>query len=237
MTLYQRFIDGLRSSSNEATIRAVVAEVLAAIDLNQFTYFSPAPSRVRRPVFVSNYPVAWTDHYFARGYDAIDPVFGLASERAGPILWGRDSGLRDLTVEQKQLFDEAAEFDIRMGVTLPFADDQFGFAALTVVADQKTAAFERRIEKHLPVLQFMATALHSTLRRKAWSSGRVAGVAMTKRELECLQWAVAGKSLGDIGDILGIGRRTAVHHLERAKAKLGVRTLCQAVALYAADNS
>ena len=235
MELYQRFIDGLRASPNEAALRTVVAEVLAAIDLNQFTYFSPSLSR-RPPVFVSTYPTAWTDHYFACGYDAIDPVFRVASERAAPVMWGRDRELQDLTVEQKRLFDEATAFDIRVGLTLPFADPLFGFAALTVVADQHTVAFERYVDRHLPLLQFIATAVHATIRRKAWSSGRVGGVAMTKRELECLRWSAAGKSLGDIGDILGISRRTAVHHLERAKAKLGVRSVCQAVALYAADN-
>ena len=235
-TTYQRFIDGLHASVDDNSLRTVVAEALAAFDLHRFTYFSPAMPRRRSALFLSTYPSAWTDHYFANGYDAVDPVFQIAATRGAPIVWGKDAYIADQTDLQKQLFDEAAHFGICAGLTLPIADDQFGFAAMTVVAEEGAPSFERWIWRPLPVVQFMAAALHSALRRKAWSSRMVAGVYMTKRELECLRWCAEGKSLRDVADILGIGRRTAVHHLERAKAKLGVRSVCQAVALYAAAN-
>ena len=45
-----------------------------------------------------------------------------------------------------------------------------------------------------------------------------------------LEWAAQGKSAWEIGRILGITRRTAGFHLENAKAKLGVHSICQAVA-------
>ena len=56
------------------------------------------------------------------------------------------------------------------------------------------------------------------------------GVSLSPREYECLEWAAQGKSAWEIGRILGISRHTAAFHLENAKAKLGVRSICQAVA-------
>ncbi|WP_293380973.1 helix-turn-helix transcriptional regulator [Phenylobacterium sp.] len=53
--------------------------------------------------------------------------------------------------------------------------------------------------------------------------------ALTHRQLECLAWTGEGKSARDIGQILGISRRTVEEHLEKACAVFGVRTRIQAV--------
>lgn len=54
-------------------------------------------------------------------------------------------------------------------------------------------------------------------------------VVLSRRQLECLSWAEAGKSARDIGQILGISQRTVEKHLEQACGLLGVRTRIQAV--------
>jgi DNA-binding CsgD family transcriptional regulator len=52
---------------------------------------------------------------------------------------------------------------------------------------------------------------------------------LTPRQIECLVWVEQGKSARDIGDIIGISRRTAEEHIAAACASLGVRTRVQAV--------
>lgn len=54
-------------------------------------------------------------------------------------------------------------------------------------------------------------------------------VVLSRRQLECLSWAEAGKSARDTGQILGISQRTVEKHLEQAYELLGVRTRIQAV--------
>ncbi len=54
-------------------------------------------------------------------------------------------------------------------------------------------------------------------------------VVLSRRQLECLSWAEAGKSARDTGQILGISQRTVEKHLEQACGVLGVRTRIQAV--------
>jgi DNA-binding CsgD family transcriptional regulator len=54
-------------------------------------------------------------------------------------------------------------------------------------------------------------------------------LALSRRQLECLSWAEAGKSARDTGVILGISQRTVEKHLEQAYEALGVRTRIQAV--------
>lgn len=53
---------------------------------------------------------------------------------------------------------------------------------------------------------------------------------LSAREHECLLWASRGKSSSDIGAILGLSPRTIDSYLEKACAKLRVRTRVEAVA-------
>lgn len=53
---------------------------------------------------------------------------------------------------------------------------------------------------------------------------------LSAREHECLLWASRGKSSSDIGGILGLSPRTIDSYLEKACAKLRVRTRVEAVA-------
>jgi len=214
-----------------------MAEAIVAFDLPRFTYFSPTGGRRGASVFISTYPTSWTDHYFAQGYDALDPVFTVAHAREEPFHWGKDVATLEQNKAQKKLFDEAAAFGIRNGLTFPLACRSRSFAALTVVADEKPSTFKRRIENPLPLLQFMAIAFHSAVRQKPCITHAVNGVPLTPRELECLQWTARGKNAWEIGCIIGVRPCTVTFHLENAKQKLGVRSLYQAVAAFTSGDS
>lgn len=55
--------------------------------------------------------------------------------------------------------------------------------------------------------------------------------ALSPRERECLLWVSRGKSSVDIGQIVGLSPRTVDSYLEKACAKLRVRTRIEAVAV------
>jgi DNA-binding CsgD family transcriptional regulator len=60
--------------------------------------------------------------------------------------------------------------------------------------------------------------------------------ALSPRESECLVWVARGKSSTDIGTILGLSPRTVDSYLEKACAKLRVRTRVEAVAVAVRDG-
>jgi DNA-binding CsgD family transcriptional regulator len=104
------------------------------------------------------------------------------------------------------------------------------------VGEQSAAQFHRCIAEYSHALQLIAMYFHAHARRKLAPRRIVDGAALSPREFECLGWAARGKTAWEIGRIVGISRRTAAFHLDNAKAKLGVRSICQAVALLAASN-
>jgi LuxR family transcriptional regulator, activator of conjugal transfer of Ti plasmids len=232
--LFRRFIDGLAESTTAEDLRCVLATAGAALDLSCFAYLSLPARRHQLPTLISNYPRTWTDHYLRQHYERLDPVIIEALATPDPFEWGHDLTFRHLVESQRSLLDEAAQFGIRCGFTVPIHDGRGPIAAVTFAADERHPAFERCIAEHRRVLQLMAMHFHAHARRRLSADRVVDGVSLSPREFECLQWAVGGKSAWEIGQILSISRRTASFHLENAKAKLGVHSICQAVARFAA---
>lgn len=186
---------------------------------------------------ISNYPSAWTTHYLHQHYERLDPVIQHVFTEVEPFQWGPGLGPIRLSQQQHDLFADAAFFGIRYGFTIPIHDTHGPSAAVTYASQERTSSFQGCIERNGRVLQLMALYFHAHARQKLAGARTVDGVRLTRREFECLQWAARGKSAWEIGKILGITRRTASFHLDNVRAKLGVHSICQAVARFAASPS
>lgn len=228
--IFQTFIDRLSESGDITTLRAALSETAESLDLHCFAYVSLPRRPGAEPQHISTYPAAWTTYYLRNHYERLDPVVAQALSSPEPFEWGL-AGQIGISEPQRQLFEEAAAFGIRCGFTIPIHDGRGPIAAVTFATDEHGApAFCRRIEEHGRVLQLMAMYFHAHARRKLAANWAIGGVHLSPRELECLEWAARGKTAWEIGCILGISRHTAAFHLDNAKAKLGVRTILQAVA-------
>lgn len=235
--VFQSFIDGLADSRDTAALRNVLAAAGAAFDLSCFAYLLLPRSQRERPQLISTYPQRWTDHYLKNRYETLDPVIIETLANSEPFEWGSGMSPKPLLKPQQALLEQAAEFGIRCGFTIPIHDSRGPVAAVTFATDERCAAFCRCIECNRQVLQLMAMYFHAHVRRRLAQHRIVDGISLSPRELECLEWAALGKSAWEIGRILNISRRTAAFHLDNAKTKLGVRTICQAVARLAASKS
>jgi len=75
----------------------------------------------------------------------------------------------------------------------------------------------------------LAAVIASRLKRLARDAVWPKGIDLGERELETLTWAARGKTFCEIGEILGLSRRTVEFHLDNARRKLGVPTRTQAL--------
>jgi DNA-binding CsgD family transcriptional regulator len=235
--IFQTFIDHLSDSVDLGDLRHAMAGAATALDLPCFAYLSLPEQPHAEARLISTYPLAWTTYYLRRHYERLDPVIAQALAFPEPFEWGLGAGPIRMSESQRQLFEEAAQFGIRYGFTVPIHDGRGPIAAVTFATDERHASFECCVRAHARVLQLMALYFHAHARRRLVGDRLVDGVSLSPREFECLAWAAQGKSAWDIGQILGISRRTAAFHLENAKAKLGVRSISQAVARFAESRS
>ncbi|MBH5384690.1 LuxR family transcriptional regulator [Bradyrhizobium diversitatis] len=234
--IFQNFIDLLASADSAVDFAQAMTVAATGLELSCFAYLA-LPSEVQsKPRLISTYPEKWTSHYLRSRYELVDPVIIQALQTAEPFQWGIDIQPNRRSAVQQQLLDEAAEFGIRVGFTVPIHDGHGPVAALTFAAAKHSHAFEIFTHTQSRLLQLMAMYFHAHVRRKLTSEHRFAGVLLSPRELECLEWASQGKSAWEIGCILGISRNTVAYYLENAKEKLGVRTVVQAATLLAAAS-
>jgi DNA-binding NarL/FixJ family response regulator len=75
----------------------------------------------------------------------------------------------------------------------------------------------------------LAALISARLARVARSAVWPKHVDLRERELEALTWAARGKTFWEIGEILGLSKRTVEFHLDNARRKLGVATRTQAL--------
>lgn len=228
--VFQVFIDSIYDASDAPALLRAVETVSTAFDLVNFAYLI-APHDAHEIKLISNYPGKWTSHYISSGYERSDPVINMVRRMADPFEWGDGIWSEPLISGEAQLMDEAAEFGIRCGFTFPIHDRSCRFASVTFAADQSPQSFRRCFAKHRQVLQLIAFLFHVEARKTVLPTRLIGSVTLSPRELECLEWAAEGKSAWDIGQIIGVSRRTAAFHLDNAKMKLGVRTIPQAVAM------
>ncbi len=227
--VFQSFIDRLSVAENATMLSEAIAEIATAFDLSCFAYLALPSQLNKKPLVISTYPANWVAHYVRSNYQRLDPVIAQALQTPEPFRWGTGLSLTALSSVQQQLFDEASQFGIRFGFTVPIHDGHGPIAALTFACDQRNVLFENCVASNERLLQLMAMYFHAHVRRRLTSEHRVGEIRLSPREFECLEWSSRGKSAWEIGNILGISRRTAAFHLDNARAKLGVRTIRQAV--------
>ncbi|MGW1420781.1 LuxR family transcriptional regulator [Bradyrhizobium manausense] len=234
--IFQTFIDLLSEAENAEGFRQAMDSTVAALDLSCFAYLSLPNASQKQPRVISTYPIDWTTYYLRNHYERVDPIVIQALQDPEPFRWGSGLMTNSYSSAQRKLLDQASEFGIRFGFTIPIHDGRGPIAALTFATDLQRLPFEKCIDSHARVLQLIALYFHAHVRRKLSGDHCIGEVRLSPRELECLEWAAQGKSAWEIGCILGISRNTVAYYLENAKKKLGVRTIAQAVTRLAAAN-
>ncbi len=190
----------------------------------------PAPgSPELKSFFVSAWPEYWVETYVAEGLAINDPNIGYAYEHILPASFselrerqfGGREGVRTLEIATAHGWPE--------GLTIPVHGPR-GYRGMIVVAGEtKNLPLRQRAALHM-----MALYMHERL--KALMAPDLATPMdelprLTRGEIECIRWLLAGKSDWEIGEILGIAEATAHWRIEQAKKKLGVKTRAQLTAL------
>jgi LuxR family transcriptional activator of conjugal transfer of Ti plasmids len=229
--IFQNFIHNLSTQNNTSEIEYLLGRTLEQYGFPRFAYLSFAPRGDDDDTLaMTTYPSRWVKQYCANRYDRIDPVIARSIATTLPFAWSTDRSDTKLTKKQKLFFEEASEFGVRHGVTIPIHDRQGKVATLTLAACGSRSAFDARVEQYRHELHLIAIYLHAQLRNVAPAPISPIRPCLTQRERSCLQWAARGKSALDTAEIISVSRRTVVFHTENAKRKLGVATVQQAVA-------
>ena len=127
----QTFIDELYAADREQEFKGAMLTAAQALDLPHFVYLGISKRAMDSPLVITTYPGAWEHRYLDRAYRRIDPVVMRAFSSHAPFHWGTHDTLAGLSKKQLRIFDEAAMFGLRCGLTVPIHDDFGRMSAVT----------------------------------------------------------------------------------------------------------
>ncbi|HEY5238567.1 MAG TPA: LuxR family transcriptional regulator [Rhizomicrobium sp.] len=230
----QGYLDNLDNAGNHNQLRDAMTAMASGMGLHSYAYLSTPTTPSKKPRLISTYAEAWTTYYLDRRYETSDPVILRAYREFEPFDWGPDlADTRDCRAT-RDFFEEAANFGVRYGFTIPIHHWRGGHAAVTFAAGRRSADYRKSIRHNARALQLIAYHFHAHVLHMVEPGFLIDEVSLSLRQTQCLELAAKGKSVADIAQLLGITRATAAYHLDCAKAKFGVRTICQAAIAYAA---
>jgi len=176
--------------------------------------------------FFCNWPTDWQNIYVSRDWAHHDVMMTEAARKMRPYSWEEARNGRKLTDAENEVYVAARRYGWIERLAIPIHGPG-GYQGV-VTLDAKESC--NRSVTDTVLLQAMALPLHERCRKERFVQDNT-GVALTKREIECIKWVAAGKTDWEIGQLLGLAEATAHFHVERAKKKLNARTRAQAVAL------
>lgn len=172
------------------------------------------------------YDDAWKMHYTDHNYQLIDPTLHMPQRSIAPVDWSR----LERSDQFKQVFRDAHDFGIGdQGLTIPVRGPYGDVGLLSVTRDCSKAEWNKLVGHVISDLQSMAVHIHDAVMNSDALTRVLMHPALSKREIEILQWVAAGKSQQDIGDILSISHRTVEVHLRSSREKLYALTTAQAI--------
>lgn len=170
----------------------------------------------RDPALMLSYPDEWQERYFQRGYDRIDPLIKKSRKCAGAFRWSEVYNDASTTEDERRVFDEAAAFGLRSGISVPLHGPSGRFAIMSF-AQASDREFQNRT---ITYLQFAALHFHLRVAKFANLSDIEEAPDLSLREKECILWTARGKSSWEIGQILGISINTVNFHIKNLMRKL-----------------
>jgi DNA-binding CsgD family transcriptional regulator len=172
-------------------------------------------------------PPAFGRAYAVKNLRRNDPIFHLATQEDAPFAWSELLCNPALSAAAHGVLDEYRKYGVLMGVTMPFP---LSDSERNIVSIARRAAMPYDVLAVLPecylVTAYMTAHLRKLRRQVAASGDRL---TLTQRERECLYWTRFGKTIKEVGLIVGVSRKTVEFHLGNAKRKLGVTSKTLAV--------
>ncbi|CUI80724.1 autoinducer binding domain-containing protein [Cognatishimia activa] len=218
-------IDLNTQPENEARFPAFIDDLCNKLDIEFASYaaMSPISGDVR---FYANYPASWVDHYSKNELHHVDPAIHMSAKSVAPVDWQRFN--RDENFDR--VFGSGRDFGIPdVGLSVPIRGPFGEFGLLSVSKNCSLDTWQNQKRQIIGDLQVAAVHMHDNVMQTELLPRYFLRPQLSLREKEILQWAAAGKSQQDIGDILSISHRTVEVHLRSGREKLNTLTTAQAV--------
>ena len=175
------------------------------------------------PILFDAWPREWRQRYGKRRYYLHDPMLAELYRTTEPFTWSAVMARATPSAGARAVMDDAATIGLREGFVVPIYGIGGQVHAVTMNGSAPQTDKQSLAELHLISIYAYARA------KQLKGRPGVPPITLRWKERQVLQWAAAGKSDWEIGQILGISESAAHKHIENVKRRIGVNTRVQAI--------
>ena len=212
------------TAQQEKDVFSIFEETCFDFNIEQFAMalFSGKKKLTESFGVYGTYSNEWVEHYKKEKYYLCDPVFVALKKAALPFEWGTDS-FDGLLPIQQTLMEEARDFGIRSGTTIPLIPHPTFHGFATIINQPYL---------HPEVLYTLSFVANVCADKMANIKDSQALESLTEREIEILKQKAEGATIKVISHNLGISESTAAFHLSNVRQKLDAHSTEHAVSKF-----
>lgn len=205
-----------------------IEHVASKLGFEHVAYGFQSPYPVTKPTvtLLSNYPLAWQEHYHRAGYLMNDPTVIHGKRSQEPVLWS------DVVfASNPALWRDALDHGFKSGWAQSSLERCSGAGSLLTLCRCTEPITDDELKEKEPHMRWLVQVAHVSLSRAILVQDTCsAPTPLTVREREVLQWTADGKSAQDIADILHLSKSAVDFHLANSIKKLKTTNKTAAVA-------
>lgn len=224
------FIEAMKHTETSWAVVRELELVMAEFGLTSFAISGiPRQSETVTPhVLLNGWPTEWFERYVSQQYVHFDPVIYQAKTSDEVFVWSEVFDKRLTSPRARKLMNEASDFGMKDGVSVPLHLMGGLQAIVTFGAEKVDLPHEFR-----GILQLVAIYAHNRLRsfsKKNDENRKRKMPLVTTHERDVIYWCAEGKTNWEIGQILGRSENTVQHQLHNAQRKFDCVNRSQLIA-------
>ncbi|MFK0332670.1 autoinducer binding domain-containing protein [Rhizobium sp. NPDC090275] len=219
-------IDCAFSSGSEPALQRAIGRVAKRNGYDSFAYLSLRAATTQN-FAISNYAAEWQSLYFDRSYMIVDPIITMGKRLMQIFRWSVDAERKFANPDQRGFWDQASDFGIRSGLTIPITTG-YGQVAMLTFATSSKAPLHDIVASDIALAATAVAFLHQRFRDSPHPT-MMRKPGLTDREALFVRWASTGMPMHEISSITGYSFHTVRFDLDNVRVKLGVRNLQEAL--------
>ncbi|MBW9116380.1 transcriptional regulator TraR [Rhizobium cauense] len=195
----------------------------------EFTGYAYIVLRFGRTFAISNYHPDWQDHYFKSDLKSMDPVIKQAKKVRRAFSWSGEADRKSMSKGELAFFADAADFNIRSGVTIPITLPNRGTAVLTFASIKPQLEVDHEIDA-IAAASTVAQ-LHSRIETLQATPSVEEPFYLSPKEVAFARWLELGKTVQDVADVEEVKYNTVRKAMEELRRRYDLCNNTQLVAL------
>ncbi|MGV2124468.1 helix-turn-helix transcriptional regulator [Agrobacterium vitis] len=182
------------------------------------------PSQQMQGILLADWPDEWSHLYFRDNLAFQDPAIRHIVSSEPSFVWSDFSKTLPISRDEKWLMDQAKEFFVSNGFTLPILSLDGRCAGVTFAGSDIDDSPQARTGMALIASLVFARAL------ELYGANQKQTTRLTPREREVIGWIANGKTDWEISVIFGVSEKAVTKHVGNIMMKLGAVSRSHAIA-------